>query len=100
MRPLDCVIFARGRLLVSRPYTDGVLAHLCRLEPMLHPTCTDRPGAAKELRALVRELRRLPMPPAGSGLASLLNDPVPLSGVPECAGLLTGAARALERGNV
>lgn len=102
MRPLDCVIFARGRLQVSRPQTDGVLEHLCRIEGMLNPTCRDTVSAVEELRAVVRELEQLPKrPPIGraQGFRTLFQDstPQPLSGVTESIAMLRSAALELER---
>ena len=92
------MIFARNRLQASQPATDGVLTHLCRIEKMLEPTCRDTVTAAKELRAAVRELKRLPMRPAtGRGFRALFQDPTPLPGVIDSIAMLASAALELER---
>lgn len=95
------MIFARNRLQESRPQTEGVLEHLCRIEKMLEPACRDTVTAAKELRVVVRELKRLPIRPAtGRGFHALFQDPTALPGVIDSIAMLASAAAALEREHV
>ncbi len=102
MDVLDALLFARGRLQQSRPATDAVIKRIEQAEALLEPGCNDTVTAARELHAIIRELKALPRRAAtgrATGFRKLLQDPTPrpLPGVQEAIGRLGVTVLELEK---